>query len=275
MSWRGERLGQWRIGIIGLGHVGKITAEVLQVRSLVTTYDISNDDTYPYADFHVCDFLVVCVNTPEDPETGAADLSEVEAAFSAMPPGVPVVLRSTVPPGTSMRLAADHDREVIFWPEYVGESRFVVDTMKQLDSNVFQIVGAVRSDATSKWVDLLAETYGPLVRIYQIEQTEAEIVKYMENSYFAVKTIFVNEFRNLCEALDADWQSVREGWLLDPRIGRDHSDAFMSSPGYGGRCLPKDIAAVRHRAKEIGTEMPLLDAVSSINFRLRELPRQD
>jgi UDP-glucose 6-dehydrogenase len=87
----------------------------------------------------------------------------------------------------------------------------------------------------------------------------------MENSFFAVKTTFVNEFRNLCEVLEVDWQAVREGWLLDPRVERDHSDAFKKAPGFGGRCLPKDIAAIISHSRDIGGNMPLLEAVQRIN----------
>lgn len=58
---------------------------------------------------------------------------------------------------------------------------------------------------------------------------------------------------------------VREGWLLDPRVERDHSDAFRSAPGYGGRCLPKDVAAILSKAEEIQIGMPLLAAVRDIN----------
>jgi nucleotide sugar dehydrogenase len=247
-----------------MGHVGRLTRSALEMRSEVVTYDIAHDNEYPSAAFAACDFLVVCVDTPSTP-VGAADLSQVHVAFAQMPRGVPAVLRSTVPPGTTLALTAKYGREVIFWPEYVGETRFVVQTMDQLDKDPFQVFGAYRSPTSSAWIDLVAETYGPLVRLYQLEPTEAEIVKYMENCYFAVKTTFVNEFRNLCDSLGADWHSVREGWLLDPRIERDHSDAFKRSPGYGGRCLPKDVAAVIHRAEEVGGEMPLLTAVQAIN----------
>ena len=258
-----------KIGLIGLGHVGKITRTSLELRSEVVTYDIAHDDNYPFDEFASCDFLVVCVNTPPSP-SGAADLSQVHAAFVEMPPGVPVVLRSTVPPGTTIQLEEQYQRDVIFWPEYVGETRFIVQTMDQLDKKPFQIFGARGSSSVSAWIDLIAETYGPLVRLYRIGPTDAEVVKYMENCFFAVKTTFVNEFRKLCDSTGADWQSVREGWLLDPRIERDHSDAFKRSPGYGGRCLPKDMAAIISCAEEFGGEMPLLKAVQKVNAAMTE-----
>lgn len=255
---------RWSVGIIGVGHVGALTRDALEFRSQIFTYDITDGADYPAAKFASCDFLVVCVNTPSAPD-GAADLSQVHAAFESMPAGVPVVLRSTVPPGTTDRLIKDYRREVVFWPEYVGETTFAVQPMDQLRRAPFQVFGAHRSAVLSAWIDLAAESFGPLVRIYRVKPIEAEIIKYMENCFFAVKTTFVNEFRSLCDSFDADWQSVREGWLLDPRVERDHSDAFSSAPGYGGRCLPKDVAAILASAHQVCAGMPLLNAVQAIN----------
>ena len=257
------------VGIIGLGFVGTLTRQVLDFRCGVVPYDIASDAKYPYSELSGCAFAIICVNTPTSAD-GSADLSQVHSAFAALPPEVPVILRSTVPPGTSLQLAGQYSREVIFWPEYAGERRFVADTTVQLDQRPFEIVGARRSEAASAWIDLLAETYGPLVRIYQMEPTAAEVAKYMTNCYFAVKTTFVNEFRKFCEAAGVDWQTVREGWLLDPRIERDHSDAFKSAPGYGGRCLPKDVAAMTSRADQLGMRMPLLESVGAINSTASE-----
>ena len=262
---------RWTVGIIGLGHVGSITRHALQLRCHIVTYDVGCDCDYPFAEFAACDFLIICVNTPALP-TGAADVTQVHAAFQALPASVPVILRSTVPPGTTIELSEKYRREVVFWPEYVGENCFSVPTWERLGQQPFQIFGARKSVDFSAWLDLVAETLGPLVRLHQLQPTEAEAVKYMENCYFAVKTTFVNEFRRLCDALELDWQSVREGWLLDPRVDRDHSDAFKLAPGYGGRCLPKDVQAILARANEVGASMPLLRAVSTINESTSSTP---
>lgn len=258
----------WKIGIVGLGHVGQMTKAALGLRARLTTYDISSTAPYPFNELETCDFLVVCVNTPST-SSGAADLSYVHAAFRALPPYVPVVVRSTVPPGTCDRLAETYSREVIFWPEYVGEKRFVLGSWETLDQRPFHVFGATRTPSTARWLDFISETYGPLAKLYQVDPAEAELVKYMENSYFAVKTTFVNEFRHLSDSLGLDWQRVREGWLLDPRVDRDHSDAFRSAPGFGGRCLPKDVSAILWSAEEHGVTMPLLTAAQTVNERIQ------
>lgn len=257
------------VGIVGMGHVGSMTANAFGASARVVTYDIAGGEEYPRAALAKCDFIVVCVNTPSMRD-GSADLAQVERAFEVMPSGVPAVLRSTVPPGTTDKLAKRFDREVVFWPEYIGEKRFVLSPWSRLaDEAPFQLFGARKSVAATAWLDLVAETYGPLVQIYRVEPSEAELIKYMENSWFAVKVTFVNEFRRLAEGLGLDWRSVREGWLLDPRIDRDHSDAFASDPGYGGKCLPKDVAGILRAASASGLDLPLLSAVESINGETR------
>jgi UDPglucose 6-dehydrogenase len=87
-----------RVGIIGLGVIGSAQADMFAAHDLVT-YDPLDDDAYPLA-MRSCDFAIVCVGTPERPD-GHADLTYVEQAVSDLPPGLPAVIRSTVPPGTT------------------------------------------------------------------------------------------------------------------------------------------------------------------------------
>jgi len=92
------------------------------------------------------------------------------------------------------------------------------------------------------------------------------MVKYAENTYFATKVIFVNEIARLCATIGIDWHTVREGWLLDPRVERDHTAVFADAPGFGGRCLPKDLdALIAFAQNELGTTAGLLEAVRERN----------
>lgn len=257
-----------RIGVIGMGHVGTMTADILAATSTLVTYDRASGDAYPAEDLEQCAFVVVCVNTPSL-DDGTVDLTQVEDAFDVLPVSVPVVLRSTVPPGTSAVLSAKYSRVVIFWPEYVGETTFAIPTWPRLSQEEpFQLFGAEQSALTSAWLDHVAVTFGPMVRIHRVAPAAAELAKYMENSWFAVKVTFVNEFRRLAEGLGLEWLSVRESWLLDPRVDRDHSEAFAGRPGYGGRCLPKDVAGILAAARAQGIELPMMASVQLINSGL-------
>jgi UDPglucose 6-dehydrogenase len=95
----------------------------------------------------------------------------------------------------------------------------------------------------------------------------------MENAYFAVKVTFVNEFRSICQTFGVDWQTVREGWLLDHRVERDHSAAFADAPGFSGKCLPKDLTAITRAATDAGYDPALLAEVIHINQHLSCLER--
>jgi len=101
---------------------------------------------------------------------------------------------------------------------------------------------------------------------------EAELIKYMENSFLATKVTFVNEYYDIVTRYGADWHRVREGWLLDGRIGRPHTTVFRDRRGYSGKCLPKDVQAITRAAEEdLGYSARLLKQVIDVNHRMNEL----
>lgn len=257
-----------RVGVIGRGHVGAGVIRQLSPACEVVSYDRNDAEAYPEAALRACDFVMVCVDTPSQPD-GAVDLSNVEAAIAQIPADN-ILIRSTVLPGTTARLAAEHGKAICFSPEYVGETSFLGSPWERFSAaEPFMIVGG-EPEARSRMVDLLLPIYGPDVRMFQCTSAEAELIKYMENSYFAAKVIFVNQFRDLAEKLGMDWHSVREGWLLDPRVERDHTVAFADKKGFDGKCLPKDLAGILHVAEAEGVSLSMLSAVQDANRRYRQ-----
>ena len=201
-----------KIGVIGRGHVGRNVIAQFGPKNEIVSYDRAHDAVYPVEELSECDFVMICVDTPSNPD-GSVDVSNVESAVAQLPSAC-VVIRSTVPPGTTTRLAALKNDPICFWPEYVGETSFVGSSWDRFArSEPFAIIGGEPA-ARRKLVDLIVPLLGPEVRIFQCLAEEAELVKYMENSYLASKVIFVNEFRNLSDSLGLDWNTVREGWLL-------------------------------------------------------------
>ncbi|TAL45380.1 MAG: UDP-glucose/GDP-mannose dehydrogenase family protein [Salinibacterium sp.] len=255
------------IGVIGRGHVGHHVIRQLSAHFAVVSYDLHDDGEYPLEALAACDFALICVDTPSLPD-GSVDVSRVEAAISQIPCDL-VVIRSTVPPGTTARLAKSTGKNVLFWPEYVGETQFSASSWERFSATQPFIVLGGESEARKKVIDLLLPLYGPEVRVLQCSSDEAELVKYMENSYFAAKVIFVNEFRDLSEKLGMNWHTVREGWLLDPRVERDHTVAFAEDRGFSGKCLPKDLAGILHVARQSGVPMTMLTAVQEANLAYR------
>ena len=96
----------------------------------------------------------------------------------------------------------------------------------------------------------------------------AEVVKYMENAFLATKVAFCNEFFDLCSAVGVDYDWVRLLWLQDDRINPSHT-LVTGERGYGGQCLPKDMAAVSATGRDPGAPMAILEAVQRANARHR------
>lgn len=256
-----------RIGIIGMGHVGRSMFDLFAQHAQVVTFDANGHEEYPEGELAACDAGVVCVDTPMG-EGGACDIRKVCNAVQRLPMGR-VLVKSTIAPGTTDFLIKTTGKQICFSPEYIGESSyyqpFWADGVRAVPFMIFGGEPALR-----RWfIDLLLPLLGPSKVYFQCSALEAEIIKYMENSYFATKVSFVNEFRRICATFGADWHTVREGWLLDPRVEPMHTAVFTHSPGFTGKCLPKDVHAIVHAATAAGYSPALLIEVLRSNQRFR------
>lgn len=212
-----------------------------------------------------CDVAFVCVPT-EELNDGSADTSIVEDVCSWADADV-FIIRSTVPPGTCERVMQATQRDIVFQPEYLGENP---------SGNAYNNIG------TRKWVTLggpprctrkAAEFYTRLYtadcHIMQTDFRTAEIVKYMTNTFLAMKTVYCAELSRICEVHGVDYMAARELWLMDERIGRSHTSVYKGNPGYAGKCFPKDAAAIIAASEKRGFEPKLLKAVDARNDELR------
>jgi UDPglucose 6-dehydrogenase len=261
-----------KAAVIGVGYVGRAMIDLLEPIAQVITYDKAGDGNgYPHDRIAACDFAVVCVDTPQAPD-GSCDFNNVRAALAKLPVNR-VLLKSTVPPGATERLAAETGKSICFSPEYIRETKYQGDDWnRRMVSEPFTILGG--EPEIRRWlIRMLTPLFGPEHVWFQCSSREAEVIKYMENSWLATKVTFVNEFYEICRVMGVDWNSVREGWLLDPRVGRSHSAVFEDDRGYGGKCLPKDVSAIIAAAASAGLETRLLKAVQKTNdnFRLASL----
>lgn len=255
-----------RVGLIGTGYVGNAVRQLFGGTGYeLVAWDLTDRTPYPEEQLAACDFGVVCVSTPPLP-TGGADVSHVLAAIDAIPLQR-VLLKSTVPPGTTDELVARTGKRICFWPEYIGESPYYNPHFpSRIEDVPFAVLGGAPADR--HWfLDRLIEVLGPTKRYFQCSAREAEMIKYAENAYLATKVSFVNELRRISEAVGADWHTVREGWLLDPRVEPSHTAAFATSPGFSGKCLPKDVDAIVAASRAAGYEPALLAEVADGNRR--------
>ena len=119
--------------------------------------------------------------------------------------------------------------------------------------------------------DLYKTTFNSDIQLHQTDARTAELTKYMENCYLAMKVTFCNEFYGIAQAMDVDYNEMRELWLLDPRMGRSHTFVHPDNRGFGGKCLPKDISGMVQSAASAGYDATLLSEVISTNKTLRML----
>jgi UDPglucose 6-dehydrogenase len=174
-----------------------------------------------------------------------------------------IVNKSTSPVGTGETIAsivradlADKGQEprIVSNPEFLREGQAVHDFL-----HPDRIVIGSASEEDSRAV---AELYGSLGPVMITDLRTAEMIKYVANSYLATRISFANEISRLCDALGTDVDAVLRGAGLDSRIGTHY---FTPGVGYGGSCLPKDIAALRFIGDLYGVTTPVLTAVDAVN----------
>ena len=250
-----------RIGIVGFGFVGRSMKQLFGDDAV--TCDVA-DGSAGQARINACDVVFVCVPTPVG-EDGMCDTSIVEECIGWID-APQIVIRSTVKPGTTERLRREMDKPIIFQPEYIGETPAhpLIDASK----HGFIILGGPTAE-TSAVADLYARHYHSDVRFYFTDSTTAEVAKYMENSFYAMKVIFCNEFYDIARAHGVDYNELREAWLADPRISRDHTFVYPDNRGFSGKCLPKDVSAIIRSSLDRGATPSLLQTIMAVNERHR------
>lgn len=213
---------------------------------------------------NACGIAFVCVPTPPL-SSGAADTSIVEDVVSWIACDT-IVLRSTVPPGTTRRLIEATGKRIVFQPEY-GPGSTPGHPYADVRNIPFAILGG-----PEEWAAPVRDSYArtlPHVPVHVTDATTAELTKYMENAFLATKVTFCNEFYDIAQALGVDYAELRDLWLLDPRIGASHTLVYPDDRGFGGPCLPKDLDAIVARAETAGVAPSLLRAVAETNRRHR------
>jgi UDPglucose 6-dehydrogenase len=177
-----------------------------------------------------------------------------------------VVIKSTVPPGTTERLNKENDNvTVIFNPEFLTEANFIEDFKNQ--DRI--IIGGDRP-ATTKVRQMFSVAF-PETPIVKTGSTTAEMVKYMTNSFLATKVSFANEIKLICDKLDIDYDKVVEYATYDERLGKSH----WSVPGpdghggFGGSCFPKDLNALIKVAESMDLEVETLRGAWQTNLEVR------
>jgi len=249
-----------KVGLVGAGVVGQAVQRLCGPETVM--YDLKPGFCQDREAINACDVVFVCVPTPMAPDR-SCDTSIVEEVVSWIQAPL-IILRSTVPPGTTDRLRRTYQKHIVFQPEYLGET---VAHVFANEANVpFIVLGGTDED-TSRAADVYKHFYNSMVRFYFCDATTAEVAKYMENAFYAVKVTFVNEFYDIAQSFGVDYNRLREIWLADPRVSRDHTFVYPDARGFSGKCLPKDVNAIVKACEQRGYETRLLRATLEANER--------
>ena len=249
-----------KIGIIGIGHVGGIMTELFKDAYLYDKYkNIGSQE-----EINSCDISFICVPTPMG-KYGNCDVSIVEDVLQWVNTPI-IVIRSTVPVGFTESQNKKLNKHIIFQPEYYGET--VAHPFANPHNRSWITLGGDPNDC-SKVADIYKKVFTSELIINIVDSKTAELAKYMENAFYATKVTFCNQFYDLAKSMGINYDQLRETWLLDPRISRDHTFVYPDNRGYGGSCLPKDIAAITFQGKCNKVNIDFLNAIQTANDYFR------
>jgi GDP-mannose 6-dehydrogenase len=232
--------------------------------------------TDPEAAIAETDVSLVCVGTPSN-YNGSLDLTYVKDACQQIGAALEskrhyhlVAIRSTMLPGTIAEIVipaleayskkrVNRDFGVAINPEFLREGTSIQD----FNNPPFTLIGADDDDA----IEPLRKLYGHLsAPLLTVGVREAEMVKYACNCFHALKVTFANEIGIICKSLGVDSHRVMDVFCHDTKL---NLSPYYLKPGFafGGSCLPKDLRALTHKAKEKDLELPMLSSILSSNRR--------
>jgi|SRR5210317_168758 UDPglucose 6-dehydrogenase len=283
----------YKIGIVGRGFVGSAVEFGFSPQTGCDVDEMYIYDKDKSRSLHTLedvvaysDFIFLSVPTPSNSD-GSINLSYVEDALQEISkitaeiepehlelvPAVDniVLIRSTITPGTTKKLQQKYQNlNLVFNPEFLTERSANFDFINQTR----YILGGDKEN-TNKVADLYRWRFGDTIPVIETNYQTAELIKYMNNCFFATKVSFLNEMRQVSDLCEADWNMAVEGFIRDGRIGHSH----MNVPGpdgkfgFGGKCFPKDISAMISFGNELGLDMHTLSGVWNTNLEVR--PEKD
>jgi GDP-mannose 6-dehydrogenase len=246
--------------------IGEIIARAVSEGRLRATSDVHEAVRHT-------DLSLICVGTPSL-GNGHIDLKFVRRVCEQIGegikehPGHVVVVRSTMLPGTMRNvviptleafsgLKAGEDFGVCLNPEFLREGTAVHDYFHPPKT----VIGELDRASGDVIAKLYGELPGPVIRT---DYETAEMVKYADNTWHALKVAFANEIGNICKALALDSHKLMDIFCQDTKL---NLSPYYLKPGFafGGSCLPKDVRALSYKAKILDVKVPIIDAILPSN----------
>src|SRR5215470_4317001 len=228
----------------------------------------------PVAAVAQCDVLMVCVGTPGQPN-GSLDLSYVRRVVQQIGEQLAgaaaykvVVIRSTLLPGSmqnvviptleeSARRNAGQDFGVCINPEFLREGSAIYD----YDHPPKTVIGASDERAAAIVRELYSALSAPLL---QTDLRTAEMIKYIDNSWHALKVTFANEVGRLCKAMGIDGRLAMRMFCQDTKLNIS-STYLRPGSAFGGSCLPKNVRTPTYQGRLLDVDTPVLGSILASN----------
>lgn len=259
-----------RIGIIGAGFVGSAVAHAHSSDEVLIN-DPQHHQSVPLSQFTNCDAIFVCVPSPSTTD-GHCDSSILESVleqllFVNIATQIPIISKVTATPSIYAKLQGKYPN-LVHAPEFLTAK----NAMWDYKYGKLSIIGG-NSEWCLKARDIILngqiEIRKDNVHITDIKT--ASFFKYLMNSYLAAKVTFMNDFYELSQALELDWNSVVTLIKSDERIGNTH--LTVPGPdgqyGWGGFCFPKDVAAICEEALDHHVDFNIMQQIEMTNKRHR------
>jgi len=245
------------IGIIGLGIIGNALYQILSDKFQdIKRYDPVKGFNDELTD---ADVIFICIN---DKSKDMSLIREVVKGVVKENKKAIIVLRTTVLPGTTDSLILEHNRIIVFMPEFLIEEKALED-MREPDK---VIIGTQNNEAFVYLLKLMSKA---IVCNYfiKVRPVEAELAKLVLNSLATIKVVFAEEIYDLSNALEADYNNIYKIIGMDKNINARHLIANKDGyRGAGGKCLPKDIGFLCNIAKKMSINIPLVDLAKELNL---------
>lgn len=274
----GVDVNQNKVDLINQGKPTIIEKDIDELIKSGVNKDLLKATSDPYEAVLNSDVSIIAVGTPSS-KTGHLDLSyiykvaeQIGYALSKKNTFHVIAIRSTVLPGTCQKVSAlienasDKKRNVHFSvisnPEFLREGTAVNDYFNP----PLTLIGCDNIYACNTMLEMYAEIPGEKVCT---EIKIAEIMKYVNNTFHALKVVFGNEIGNICKALNIDSHKVMEIFCMDKQL---NISSYYFKPGfaYGGSCLPKDTRALKTLAKDLYINTPVINSIELSNVIQKE-----
>jgi UDPglucose 6-dehydrogenase len=255
-----------KIGVVGVGKVGSaISFGFMRIGHEVLQHDIKLQTRLK--DVLLAPLVFVCVPTPPAPDGSCVTkyVEDVVDDLRAAEYRGLIVIKSTVPPGTTDRLHKHRTGFVslAFCPEFLRERAADSDFVENNDV----CISGVYRDADA---ELIEAAHGSLPKSFvRMRPLEAEFCKYFCNTYNAMRIVFANQFYEVCKAAGADYTIVKNAVVKRHDIIDRYLECNEQVRAFGGSCLPKDTDAFAVYVADLGFNQSLFQFICWYNEGLK------